>query len=124
MDDEKVITQVTVQKFSAVNKNGRVYNLDKAADEQISKSIESITIKEYNPQENLHPTYDRFINQDMNLIYDSHAPRPTECRFGSLLNPDPKKEKVQDILKNFGSQLKEYAKLFSDDNRMNDRKEN
>lgn len=118
MDDEKVTVQVAVQELGVVNKNGRVYNWDKATDEQISKAIESISIKGYNHPKNLHPTYDRFINQDMNLIYDNHTPRPTECNFASLLNPEPKQEKAQDILKNFASQLKEYDKLFPDDNKI------
>ena len=42
MNDEKVTTQVTVQKLGVVNKNGRVYDYDKATNEQISKSIELI----------------------------------------------------------------------------------
>ena len=32
MDDEKVTTQATVQKFSVVNKNERIYDWNKATD--------------------------------------------------------------------------------------------
>lgn len=44
MDDEKVTTQSTIHKFSVVNKNERIYDWNKATDDQICKAIESITI--------------------------------------------------------------------------------
>ena len=104
MDNEKVTAQVVVQSYDTMNKNKRVYSLN--------------NVQEAIRKQQLATIYDKFINQDMTLIYDNHTPRPTECRFGSLLNPDPKQEKIQDILKNFTSQLKEYDKLFSDDNKI------
>ena len=44
MNDEKVTTQVTVQKLDVVNKNGRVYNFDTVQEVLRNSSIEKLQL--------------------------------------------------------------------------------
>lgn len=61
MDDEKVIAQAIVQKLGAANKNGRVYDWDKATDEQIKNSIEKLQ---------LSSMYGKFGKEDKDIKVD------------------------------------------------------
>ena len=70
MDNEKVTTQVTVQKFSVVNKNGRVYDFDTVQEALRDSNIEKLQLSSMYGMFGEYGTFDKSKEIKVSRIED------------------------------------------------------